>query len=207
MAHNQTTICNSAIVKLGELSIVSLTDQTKATDLCNLRFAFARDAVLVMHPWKWARKRTSLSNTGVTPAFEWANTFRLPTDFLKHVLISDENGCELREDEWEREGENILSNQETLYMKYVYRPTNLAFIPEYLAETIAWYLAYDIADALTQSDRKIERAQSLFRIQLSSAKTLDSREGSVRQLRSNGLLTARAHFNKARDSRFPPEAY
>ena len=206
MSYNKTIICQSALIKLGEELILSTEDGTKATELCDARYTFCRDLVIGEVKPRIARARQVLGANGNTPAFEYEAEFNLPTDYLAMRKVCDEGGYEIERDEYELEGTTILANESTLYLKYIKRITNIAFIDDDTAEAMALYLAYDISDAITQSDTKLARLQERYMIAKREAKSRNSREQPTRQVNATGLLSAR-NGSRRRRGRFPPEAY
>ena len=49
-------LCNSALDKVGQGAITSLSDGTKSAKLCNRNWPLVRDRVLRSHPWNFSRK-------------------------------------------------------------------------------------------------------------------------------------------------------
>jgi hypothetical protein len=57
--------------------------------------------------------------TGITPDFEWTHQYQLPNDFLRLKSVWEDDGTERPECRWEMEGQRILTNYDTLHVKYV----------------------------------------------------------------------------------------
>ncbi len=55
------SICNQALLNLGAEKIISFTDGSVASTLCNDKWATVRDAVLRSHPWNCVIKRGTLT--------------------------------------------------------------------------------------------------------------------------------------------------
>lgn len=61
MAANSTEIANGALTLIGARPISALSDTSKEGRTCNANYDVARKAVLRLHPWNFATKRTILA--------------------------------------------------------------------------------------------------------------------------------------------------
>lgn len=107
---SEVEICNSALIKLGDDTITSLTDDSKRARLCNAQFARLRDEVLRAHPWNFAIRRASLAKLSQAPAFEFAAAFRLPEDpyCLRVLLLFDGSAPQgISRHRWKIEGRTL----------------------------------------------------------------------------------------------------
>lgn len=81
--NSQVSICNMA---LGHLAvgkqIAALTDATQEARLCSLFYDTAKDEVLRAFAWPFATLTVSLAMVQQQPTFEWAWSYRLPSDCL-----------------------------------------------------------------------------------------------------------------------------
>jgi hypothetical protein len=180
---NELQICNSALVKIGASTILSVEDKTKPANLCKVQFPVALRAVLRMHPWSKATRRVTISPESTPPAFDYAQQFILPSDFIRLTFIST--------DDYEIEGNKILCNDDTLQLKFVYFPSDVSVLDALCAESIAFYLAWDISYALTQSGSVKEQIWGEFVKFLKNAKSVDSQEKARKSLEANTFLDAR----------------
>ena len=80
---SEVEICNEALTALGENPILSLTDNSKAARLCNLKYANKRDYLLRRYLWNFAVKRITLAPDVATPEFEFSAQFTLPVDCIQ----------------------------------------------------------------------------------------------------------------------------
>jgi len=55
----------------------------------------------------------------ITPDFEWTHQYHLPNDFLRLKKVYEDDGTERPDCRWEREGQRILTNYDTLHIKYI----------------------------------------------------------------------------------------
>lgn len=68
--NTQIAIVNSALLKLGDARISSITQQTKSAIHANAIWDQIRDCVLRAHPWHFAKKRTRLYPAAARPPIE-----------------------------------------------------------------------------------------------------------------------------------------
>lgn len=107
-------VANLALNRLGCGRISSLADQSKQARIMNDLVQITRYQLLESHPWDFAIKRAAVTNNGNTPAFEFTYEFDKPLDMLR-VL------SEYEEEDYFVEGDTILADAETLYLRYIFK--------------------------------------------------------------------------------------
>lgn len=186
MASSVTEIANSALIKLGGKVITSLDDPDKEAKLCKVRYAPCRRAVLRMHPWNCAMKRISLAPAATPPEHTYGFKFLLPGNCLR-VLPYDS----LLDEDFQVEGRYLLCNINAVDIRYIQDIEDVSQFDALLEECIAWYLAWDISYALTQSETVRQAAWQGFRATLPKAKVTDAQEGEKQQVDANEFLESR----------------
>ena len=186
------SICNSALIKLGEEPIISLTDSGKAAKLCSNRFEYCKDYVLGLHPWKAVRARAVLAPSVTTPLFGYTKKCPLPTDILRVHFVTDSSG-RVVEDGWTVEGDFLLANQSAVYLLYLRKLDDLSDIPEYLAELISLYLAIDIGFSLSQNVQLREQMRDMYERALRRARGQDTMNGPQQQLTADEWVNSRIY--------------
>lgn len=63
MAQSALEACNAALIKLGEKTITSLSDDVRSAQILNARYDNVKKSLLRMHPWNFACKRVNLEPT------------------------------------------------------------------------------------------------------------------------------------------------
>jgi hypothetical protein len=168
---SEVGICNGALTKVGEETIISLGEDSKAARLCNLMFDRLRDSILRAHPWNFAIKRVELAELTTTPIFGFASQFQLPTDCLR-VLRTDEDQIP-----HQIEGRILLTDAGTVQIKYIAQITdpNLfdSLFIQALEDRIGAELAYNLSDnrALSVDMR------AKYKETLKEARAMDGQEG------------------------------
>ncbi len=171
---SDTSICNAALVALGELPIIAMTDNTKRATLCNLRYHPVRRRVLRSHPWRCAKARAELAASSTSPLFDWSYAYPKPGDFLRMWdLPSDDKP------RWEVEGQSILSDDgPVLQLTYIFDLTDATKMDAQLVDVLGLALAVDICMALTQSVDKRNEIVQRYEGELAQARSASAQEAS-----------------------------
>jgi hypothetical protein len=172
MSTSATSICNSALIKIGAERIISLDADNDRARLCNEQYEKLRDEVLVSHPWNFAIKRAELAEDSDTPLFDFEHQYPLPSDCLR-VLTTDLPS----ESEYAIEGRLILCNEPTLQIRYIQQVVDTSKFSKAFVEALAFRIAADIAYPITQKMSLMEDMHKLYDQFMSKARSYDSQEG------------------------------
>tara|TARA_R110000824_G_scaffold30711_4_gene100763 strand:- start:2467 stop:3042 length:576 start_codon:yes stop_codon:yes gene_type:complete len=155
-------ICNLALQRLGAKSISSLNEDSTAGRACNRIYDHARDSELRSHPWSFARTRVSVAAEATDPAFGYGKQYPLPSDCLR-ILPNDSTGILSTQDDWQVEGRKILTDDTSpIYLVYIKQITDESQFDSLFIELLVSRIAMDIAEAVTQSNKKKEEATSRY---------------------------------------------
>lgn len=166
--------CNRALTKLGQGRITSILDDTKAAKACNAIYDSVRDNLFRMHAWNFLMTRVSLAPLSTTPSHEYLYEYQLPSDCIRIMDIYESEGYP-----WVVEGRKIMTNQGTeIKIRYMKRDTDPNQYDSAFIGVLADYLAFELAEELTQSNTKKEAAARDFRESLNMAKMADAQEGT-----------------------------
>lgn len=195
---SETELCNVALTRLGHGFISSLTEDSKASDLCDLHYARCRNSVLRAHPWNFAVKRTTLALSTTTPNHEFTYQHALPTDFLKLVRTSwdalgvtnstavygfpGQMGYVDTQVPYRIEGRFLLCNETVAKIEYVAEITDVSQFDELFVDVLAQRLASEIAIALTDNASLAEKSWNIYNAKLTEARSVDAQEGTPREI-------------------------
>jgi hypothetical protein len=185
MSVSEVSIANSALVKVGADRISSLTQETKSARLLNAIFAQQRDAVMSAHPWNFAIKRATLAANATVPDSEWTYQFDKPSDCLR-VLEAYTTDID-----FVVEGDQILSDESELPVRYIYRNVDPASWSPTFAEALACKLAAEVSYALTQSSALADQMVKAYRAVLAEARSMDGAEGIIKGLEADTWTQSR----------------
>ena len=190
MARSVIEICNNALLDLGEDTIMSLEDDTKAARLCNQRWPAVRDAVLRAHPWNCCMAQCRLAAGGDAPLWRWSMQYPLPPDFLRLVRLVGADQCEVAE--WEVQGERILCDEAApVFIAYVRREADPRRFDPLLSEALSARLSASLTYPLTGSTSLAQAWWKVYQERLAEARGVDAREGVPQSPAPRSWLTAK----------------
>ena len=171
MALSYVDISNQALVKIGADTILDFTPvvDTKGAKLVTLVYKNCRDYVLRQHPWNCATKRVVLSPLAAAPAFTWSYQFTLPSDCLRVLSLV---GLK----HYKTEGRNVLCDDNTISLKYIYRVEDASLLDDMCADVISCRIAHQICYAMTSSRDMTNDKLDEYRMALRKAKFVDATE-------------------------------
>lgn len=177
MATSDVAIANLALTKIGDLRIVSLSDNTKPAREVNAVYTMLRDKLQRTYNWRFCVKRASLAADVATPVFDYAYQYTVPTDCLRILQINAYFPAPDLSDlissggqEYVLEGGKILTRSSgNLNLRYLARITDPTIFDTAFDEAFAALIAYNVCEALTQSDAKKNAALRDYRMALMEA--------------------------------------
>jgi hypothetical protein len=187
---SQTSICNRALECLGDAPIVSIDDDTKQAKALRRVYDITRRAFLCDHPWHFAKKRASLPASALPPVWGFARGFPVPADFLR--LLAVRNGPDFSMEADATGSQWILSDATApLDILYLYDVADAGRFPPHAVEALARWLAYDLAEDLTQSNTKKQDAAQALGIALARAKRINGLQKQPEPYPAFSFLQAR----------------
>ncbi|HEV2673381.1 MAG TPA: hypothetical protein VGV37_02500 [Aliidongia sp.] len=184
---SKISICNIALIALGEGTITSLADNTKRAILCNARYDQVRRAVLESHPWNCAKRRAQLPAAAQAPVFGFQAAFPVPADFLRLVEIVG-----FEHPKWEIEDGQILCDYSApLAIRYIYDLQDETRLMPTLVDCIGYALAAELAVPLCQSLSKQQDMLKQLAGKLDNAKLVNAQQNSSPELEDDVLLESR----------------
>lgn len=169
-------VMNSALIKVGSDPISSPTDNVRRAQICNTLFQYLADEVMGSSPWRFALRRTTLAPNSNTPPYGYQFSYDIPEDCLRLLYTPGEVFDWEVEDggDWSDSETQILSNQSTLQMKYIFRNTDVSTWDARFCEALAWRLAMELALALTQSVELKQEAEKSYEKALAEARSMNA---------------------------------
>lgn len=188
---SKVEICNLALQKLGARSIVSLTEDSKNSRACNLAYESAKKAELRDHNWNFAIARASLAADATAPDWGRANAFELPSDFVRLLAPYPEDKVE--DLDYQIEGTKILSDESApLYIRYIKDVTNTASFDDLFVQVLAYRIAIEICEEITQSTSKLQNVTSGYQESITKAKKANAFEKPKQTWPDNSWINCRS---------------
>lgn len=195
-------ICNLALGHLGDRGTVASIDPPEGSAQaahCARFYPMARDALLEMHPWRFATRRKALALLEVG-AWTWAFAYAEPSDLLRTVAVLppdaiDDSAAQPYDIELADSGvRTILTNQEGAVLRYVARGVDSASFPPLFVDALAWLLASYLAGPILKGDvgkDEAKRCLAAFSTSFALATVSDASQRKSRQAHVPPWLAAR----------------
>ena len=190
MAVSEVAICNLALQKLGASRISSLSDATENARECNAAYELLRDRELRANRWKFAIKRTTLAPSSTTPDFTYTYAFQLPSDCLR-VLFPARLGLDWKIENHEGHPAILTNDGNSLEVRYIARVTDPTKFDALFVDALACKLAWQLCEALTQSNTKKAAALDEYKMAMADARKMNAIELGVLKQPVDEWLAAR----------------
>ena len=165
-------LCSMALLKLGEAPIQSLTDDSAAAQLSRTLFDTVVDALMSLHPWRFATQQLELiKNTD--------GNFLIPSNVLR-VLRSDGRVI----------GDRIVCSSDKINIIAITKTSPEKF-PSYFATLVATRLAMEFCIPLLGDQTVFRMLVALYESELQSAKFIDSTITPVDKISDFSLIDSR----------------
>jgi len=180
------SICNNALVQLGNEPLLNLTDTTKkAVRLCVQFYDQTVEEVLRAYNWNCATVRDTLTVDETAPAWGFNFRYALPADCLRVIGFSSESV------NWKIENGYILADTdggEISYIKLITAADMDALLRSAVSARLAAYLAFPLTNSATVAKAMFD----LYKEKLADAHTMDAFEnGTGEHLASDTWINAR----------------
>ena len=191
----KVSIANQALGWLGANLITAFTDNTNEAKLIDANYDDIRDTVLEERAWTFATRRILLVPSITTPTYGWSYQFLLPGDILRVLEArNDKKAMGPNGLQWVREGDFILSDSDTLNVRYLVRLDDPAQYSPSFSQALAARLAADLAIPLTESRSLQQSMFGLYAQKLKIAAALDGMQGRAKSFNSNKLTRVRGAY-------------
>jgi hypothetical protein len=161
-----------ALLKLGESPIQSLLDDTAAAKLSRTLFDTVIDALLTMHPWRFASQEIKLVKNA-------SGNFLIPSDVLR---VLKTNGRVV--------GDKIYSDSDNISIIAVTKTAPEKF-PSYFASLAATRLAMEFCVPLLGDQTIFRMLVALYESELKTAKFIDSTTSVCDSVSDFSLVSSR----------------
>lgn len=164
MASGDTSlsICSDALLMLGAKPISSFDEGTDEASVANRLYPDIRDQALLMYPWSFSFKKTSIARLITTPTNEYRYEYQLPGDRLtspRAVYDSNAVGIPPRK-EYRIIGDKLLTDYEQVYIDYQYAVPEYD-MPSYFVQLLKYMMTWHLALPITDQTEKSQYWQSV----------------------------------------------
>jgi hypothetical protein len=184
MALTKIEICNQALLRVGADTIASLdtgsdlnTAVVREASLCNIFFDQALAETMRLFPWNCCAARSNPSRLTEVPSFGYSFAYQLPNDCARVVAIFEDPRQLTTRTRWVIEGQQILCDYETVYLKYTRIPENVNILDALSTQALICKLALKLAAPLQLDDALVLKlTQELQQVILPQARSIDTFE-------------------------------
>ncbi len=181
----ETSIVNIALRRLGLEAIENLSDENNRAEVMNDLYHQVRKATLEEFLWPFAIKRKSLClDAGEIPAFEYTKAHELPCDYIRAISEFDDNT-------YVREGEFILSDSDTIKLKYISDVTDPTKFNPLFTKVFYLMLSMEASYSLVQDKALLKGLSEEIILAFSSARVHASQESTPIDYEINDFLNPR----------------
>jgi hypothetical protein len=196
---SEVSICNLALGWLGEKTITSLNDQSRAAQLCAENYPALRDAVIEARYWRFATVRTVLQSQDTPgskteagfPQWGVGYVHAIPTNYLAVFRVYRDMFGEAMSN-WTREGSYIISDDSTIFVSGVVSVSDTGKFSNLFEQALAARLAADLAIPLTQNRQLQADMWTLYNDKMSEATVRDGQQGRSEDVNATRLVNARS---------------
>ncbi len=174
-AITSTSICNDALVFLGERPLLTFPEESLNSDYCNIFYSRVKAGELTKHPWNFATDRIQLTQIATAPICEYPYQYQIPINLLKLLDVYPSDA------RWRREKDSILAECTPLYARGIFNVNEEDFSVLF-ASTVAARLAMFLAPIITERDIKFNQAASWYQDVVADARRADASEESIDQM-------------------------
>ena len=154
------SICSDACVMLGAKPISSFNEGTDEASIADRLYADIRNQALMLYPWSFSFKKTSIAQLVTTPTNEYRYEYQLPGDRLgspRAVYDTNATGIPPRK-EYRIMGSKLLTDYQQVYIDYQYAVPEYD-MPSYFVQLLKYMVAWHIAETITEQQDKSARWQ------------------------------------------------
>jgi hypothetical protein len=192
---SEVSIANQALSWLGQEPITSLDEDSRKANWFNTNYPFIRDALTEERMWTFATARFT-DTTADMDNFESQFSHLMPTGWLSVYRVYRNVSSKypeqwIQSDGWRREGDQILTDEATVYMWGMVRLSDTARMSSLFVQALAARLAADSCIYFTENRQLQADLWALYADKLSQASVRDGQQGANEQIQSNTLVNAR----------------
>ena len=186
---SETSICNQALLWLGQELITSLDDQNKTASWMKNNYSFIRDAVLETHAWTFATERAT-SNTADRDGWDKQFVHPIGEGWISILRCFTRQG-KMPDRSFRVEGDKILSDYDTIWYWGIKRITDTQKFSPLFVQALAARLAADAAIPMTENRNLQSDMWNLFDVKVREAANRDGMQGANERVTSSSLVDVR----------------
>jgi len=184
------SICNLALAHLGKAGVISAIDPpdgTREADACAQFYPIARDELLERHTWRFATRRTSLTELDTNPQEAlWGFAYARPNLAIRIVSVllpesTDDTETQKFVEETNDDGSGIIyTNVENAQVRYIWKQEDsVKYTPGFVL-ALSYRLAQYLAGSLVKDLKVAQALAQAAELAMSQATALDAHTSLTR---------------------------
>ena len=147
---------------LGAKPISSFDEGTDEASVANRLYPDIKDQAILLYPWSFSYKKTSIARLITTPINEYRYEYQLPGDRLTSPrAIYDTNATNIPpRKEYRIIGDKLLADYEQVYIDYQYSVPEFE-MPTYFVQLLKYMMTWHLALPITDQTDKSQYWQSV----------------------------------------------
>jgi hypothetical protein len=161
-----------------------------------------RRSLLRMFPWNFARKRATIARDATAPAFEYADAYVLPNDYVNYVYVGDAPVSDPITD-FVVEGDRLLIDNDgaaSLQLCYIYDCEDVTLFDPIFLMFLVGETAVMFANSLTGLNKAIPAMEKFRDRWEAKARSKNGQENPPKVRYKSPLLTARSRGRRSTGS-------
>ena len=156
------SICSDALLMLGAKPISSFDEGTDEASVANRLYPDIKDQAILLYPWSFSYKKTSIARLITTPINEYRYEYQLPGDRLTSPrAIYDTSATNIPpRKEYRIIGDKLLADYEQVYIDYQYSVPEFE-MPTYFVQLLKYMMTWHLALPITDQTDKSQYWQSV----------------------------------------------
>lgn len=161
------SICNAALVLVGDNQIQSFDDSSRAARLCSALYETTKLSLLQKNPWIFTLEQIQLARTVNTPLFDYDYEYQLPTNSLRVIKTDAIN------QDYRIHKDKLFANVDTIEILHQIDPGEQAF-PAYFTRALELRMAELLAAALMQDETYSRLMNEKYLLAIREARAIDA---------------------------------
>ena len=188
-------IYQQATIHLGESRVNTIVDDTETRRVLDDAWNGVLAEAFLSGDWNFAKANQLLvADATVSPARGYAFAYDYPSDYLRTTAVSPDANFVEPFNDYVDIGEHLHSDQSVIFLEYIRSDLrdddNVDEWPDYFWRYVAYLLAFEVCERLTQSSGKSDELFRRTRRSLSQAKSIDGINEQGRSIRNSEWLRA-----------------
>lgn len=177
---NKINVINLALVYLGVNTIADINENNPQAQSMKAVYDIELYSLLREAHWNFALRRKILNKVNETTDYGYTNVFALPSDYVRTVAVYLLGDLTTPLKQYKVIGNRIHSNQDKLYMEYVYFFDDTTKFDVSFIKALAYSLATSVSHSLTtMSNEKVALLEDKRKDALAYAITVNSQDNSI----------------------------